>query len=155
MRFVVFPRDLDIDRWRHKSHRHVIQHRKSRVVCWYRQVCSFRSACSSRSSSFLHTRVLVVAGCTWPPSWSPFWSPWLCEVSWTGCTTSVDCFMNWWWLKFVTSNSNCQIYCTCMYAVNSSQARHAYDLLIDCQRCFAKWITVFELLTMIESMEII
>ena len=152
MRFVVFPRDLDIDRWRHKSHRHVIQHRKSRVVCWYRQVCSFRSACSSRSSSFSSHTQAWLAGLELRRHCRP---PWLCDVSWTGCTTSVDCFMNWWWLKFATSNSNCQIYCTCMYAVNSSQARHAYDLLIDCQRCCAKWITVFELLTMIESMEII
>lgn len=35
-----------------------------------------------------------------------------------------------------------------------SQARGAYDLT-DCQRCCVKWIKVFELLTMIESMEII
>ena len=104
MRFVVFPRDLDIDRWRHKSHRHVIQHRKSRVVCWYRQVCSFRSACSSQRSSFLHTRVLLLAALDLRRDRHFDVScdvPWLRSSTTTWLhSTSLQCYMNWWcWLK--------------------------------------------------------
>ena len=113
--------NCQLNLWRHNLDLHGIGHRKSRVVCWYRQVCSFRSACSSRRSSFLHTRVLLLAVLELRRD-RHFELP--------DFTTSVDWFMNWWWLKVATSNSNCQIYYTCMHAASSKSGQRCLWLLI-------------------------